>query len=95
MPGWAAAVSEALPRWAIRTNAQNLGYVFGQNMYTPQNLLTNGLIKTDRPYAGWLYGGVYLQRRGQEAAHVRQENETKFQPMGVRDRLLARRNTHG
>src|ERR1700686_2833870 len=38
---------------------------------------------------------VYLQRRGQEAAHVRQENETKFQPMGVRDRLLARRNTHG
>jgi hypothetical protein len=65
LPGWAATVSEALPRWAIRTNAQNLDDVFSHNTYTPQNLLTNGLIKTDRPYAGWLYGGVCLQRRGQ------------------------------
>ena len=64
LPRWAVKTSDHLPLFGIDRSAQNLGYVFGQNMYTPQNLLTNGLIKTDRPYAGWLYGGVYLQRRG-------------------------------
>ena len=64
LPRWASKVSDTLPLWGIHTNAQNLGYVFGQNMYTPQNLESNALITTDRPYAGWLYGGVYLQRRG-------------------------------
>jgi len=68
VPGWAATISDALPRWAIHTNAENLGYVFGQNMYTPENLLAIGPIKTDRPYGGWLYGGVYLQRRGKTDA---------------------------
>jgi uncharacterized protein (DUF433 family) len=34
---------------------------------------------------------AYLQRRRQQAAQARQENETRFSPIGVRDRLLARR----
>lgn len=38
---------------------------------------------------------VYLQQRLQQASQVRQENETTFQPIGVRDRLLARHNAHG
>jgi hypothetical protein len=29
---------------------------FGQNIYTPEFLLTEELIPDDRPYAGWLYG---------------------------------------
>ncbi len=33
---------------------------------------------------------AYLHRRRQEAAQVRYENETRFNPVGVRDRLLAR-----
>jgi hypothetical protein len=33
----------------------------------------------------------YLQRRSQEAAVVRQQNQARFDPTGVRDRLLARR----
>src|SRR4051794_8431499 len=32
----------------------------------------------------------YLQHRSQEAAVVRQQNEARFDPTGVRDRLLAR-----
>src|SRR5262245_35446875 len=36
---------------------------------------------------------AYLQRRRQQAAQVRQENETRSSPIGVRDRLLARRHT--
>ena len=34
---------------------------------------------------------TYLQRRRQEAAQVRQDNERRFDPLGIRDRLLARR----
>jgi uncharacterized protein (DUF433 family) len=34
---------------------------------------------------------AYLQRRRQEAAQVRQENEKRFPPLGIRERLLARR----
>lgn len=35
---------------------------------------------------------AYLTARRQTAATVRQENETRFDPVGVRDRLLARRS---
>ncbi len=32
----------------------------------------------------------YLERRRQAAAQVRQENEARFPPIGIRDRLLSR-----
>jgi uncharacterized protein (DUF433 family) len=38
---------------------------------------------------------AYLQRRQQEAAQVRQENEARCPPIGIRDRLLARRSSQG
>jgi uncharacterized protein (DUF433 family) len=38
---------------------------------------------------------AYLQQREQQAARVRQENETRFDSNGVRDRLLARRLQQG
>jgi uncharacterized protein (DUF433 family) len=38
---------------------------------------------------------AYLQRRRQQAAQTRQENEARFSPIGVRDRLLARRPAQG
>jgi uncharacterized protein (DUF433 family) len=34
---------------------------------------------------------AYLTERQKEAAQVREENERRFDPAGVRDRLLARR----
>ena len=34
---------------------------------------------------------AYLQRRKQQAESVRKQNEARFDPHGVRDRLLARR----
>ena len=37
----------------------------------------------------------YLERRRQAAARVRQENEGRFPPLGIRDRLLARRPSQG
>ncbi len=38
---------------------------------------------------------AYLQGRRRLAAQARQENETRFPPEGVRDRLLARRGARG
>ena len=35
---------------------------------------------------------AYLQKQEEEARIVRQQNEARFDPRGVRDRLLARRN---
>jgi hypothetical protein len=37
----------------------------------------------------------YLQKRRLHAAQVRQANEAQFSPVGLRDRLLARRKTQG
>lgn len=34
----------------------------------------------------------YLERRREEASRVRRENEARFDPKGIRDRLLARRH---
>ena len=38
---------------------------------------------------------AYLRYRQQQANAVRKENESRFDPEGVRDRLLARRPTGG
>jgi hypothetical protein len=43
-----------------------MGYFFGQNMYTPDNIHNPAeRDKHDMVFAGWLYGGVFAQRRTQ------------------------------
>jgi lipid A 3-O-deacylase len=37
---------------------KNLVLSLGQNIYTPDNTETYGLLEDDRPYAGWLYLGL-------------------------------------
>jgi len=40
-----------------------LGYFFGQNMYTPDHVGAPELrAKHDRVFAGWMYGGIFVQR---------------------------------
>ncbi|MGH6947373.1 MAG: lipid A deacylase LpxR family protein [Kiloniellales bacterium] len=39
---------------------RRVGYTFGQTMFTPGDIDRSDLILDDRPYAGWLYGGVSL-----------------------------------
>ncbi len=48
--------------WPFWSDAGNMRYALelGQNMYAPENLGSRGLITDDRPYAGWLYGGIGL-----------------------------------
>lgn len=46
--------------------SRNLVVSFGQLIYTPENVEEESLIKTDRPYAGYLYAGF--------AYHTRSDN---------------------
>jgi hypothetical protein len=41
---------------------QRYGLFFGQSLFSPENLLLDNPDPTDRPYAGWLYGGANLTR---------------------------------
>lgn len=54
-----------LPAWWITPAAYNAGLVLGQQMYTPEDLHSTTVVTGDRPYAGWLYAGVILQRHGE------------------------------
>lgn len=44
--------------------SRNVIVSLGQNIFTPQDLTRSDLIEDDRPYAGWLYGGLGFRRRG-------------------------------
>ncbi len=47
-----------LPYINEKDHQKNLVFALGQNIYTPDDTEAFGLIKGDRPYAGWLYLGA-------------------------------------
>ena len=49
---------ELLPYINDANYQKNLVFAFGQNIYTPDDTESFGLIGNDRPYAGWLYVGL-------------------------------------
>lgn len=53
--GWKQRFLDALPFVNERERQKNLGFAFGQNIYTPQNQDTFNPDPADRPYAGWSY----------------------------------------
>ena len=52
------AFARDLPFFPAGASGTALKFVFGQEMYTPDDIRNPQLIVDDRPYAGWLYGGV-------------------------------------
>lgn len=64
VPGWARRLAETIPRLGFDVDTNRFGYVLGQSIFTPADLSAVQLLTKDRPYAGWLYTGVILQRRG-------------------------------
>ena len=64
LPGWIRKASDALPAVGFETKARKWGLNIGQQIFTPSDLNTSGLLKDDRPYAAWLFAGLKLQRRG-------------------------------
>jgi hypothetical protein len=41
-------------------------FIFGQSIFTPEDITNPNLILTDRPYAGWLYAGIGLIHRHED-----------------------------
>ncbi|MEH6443241.1 MAG: lipid A deacylase LpxR family protein [Oceanospirillaceae bacterium] len=48
---------------------KNIVFSVGQLIFTPQDKAKTTLDKTDRPYAGWLYGGIGYQARTDSKLH--------------------------
>lgn len=58
---WTRSMADWIPGWAA-DDVDAASYRFGQQMYTPEDTKRHDLITDDRPYAGYLYGGVSLYR---------------------------------
>ena len=57
-------LSGHLPSIGYKVARWKWGLEAGQQMFTPEILSETKLIENDRPYAGWLYGGLVFQQRG-------------------------------
>jgi hypothetical protein len=67
-PGWLKKCAESIPTLGFSAHAVKIGTEVGQSIYTPEDLEATEVVLDDRPYAGWLYTGFILQRRGLTAA---------------------------
>ena len=76
-------VRDFLEQIAQDENAKTrFGLSLGQDMYTPEDRATTQLITDDRPYAGWLYGGMSLHSVT-EFGQGRQQQESVEINLGV------------
>jgi len=66
MPNWSYALANTIPDLGMAVETARFGYTVGQNIYTPGNIRTPAAMSYDRPYAGWLYFGMILERQGKQ-----------------------------
>jgi lipid A 3-O-deacylase len=60
---WPRVAARALPFQYVYDQPRKAGgIVLAQEIYTPEDLQTPTLITDDRPYAGYLYAGLYVQQ---------------------------------
>ncbi|HUM95906.1 MAG TPA: lipid A deacylase LpxR family protein [Candidatus Competibacter sp.] len=59
VPNWLRTGARYLPG-VQESAALRTGYVIGHSIFTPQDTATTAPVPTERPYAGWLYGGLAL-----------------------------------
>jgi lipid A 3-O-deacylase len=60
-----STVLAAIPKFFI-PKTRRLGLIFGQSIFTPDDISRSDLILEDRPYAGWLYLGAGFVTEGGE-----------------------------
>ncbi len=60
-PEFVRKVAEALPQVSPQETTQ-IGWVVGQDMYTPSDTKRDPPDPNDRPYGGWLYTGVIVSK---------------------------------
>jgi hypothetical protein len=70
VPGWLLGVVSRMPFVNAEGRLRNVGFALGQQMYTPEDVAQRELLPGDRPYAGWLYGGVSFMSRSEVAMDV-------------------------
>lgn len=58
LPGWATGLARYLPFIDVPDSQHNIGVTLGQKMFTPDDTRSRAVVVDDRPYAGWLYGGL-------------------------------------
>ncbi|MCW8957819.1 MAG: lipid A deacylase LpxR family protein [Gammaproteobacteria bacterium] len=56
-PSWAYKAAKLVP-WFPAAGEIRHGYLFGQSIFTASDITLSNPPLDDRPYAGWLYGGV-------------------------------------
>jgi lipid A 3-O-deacylase len=56
--GW---LDDAISALTGVDGTRRVGFALGQNIYTPEDKQSTALVENDRPYAGWLYGSIWLQ----------------------------------
>ena len=63
LPGdenWFERTAESIPYVGNDDDIGRIGWSLGQSIFTPQNKTATRPLLNDRPYAGWLYGGLTL-----------------------------------
>jgi hypothetical protein len=64
VPKWTRCLFDHVTELGFSTGAERIGYQFGQSIFTPADTHSSEQLLDDRPYAGWLYTGFIVQRRG-------------------------------
>ena len=63
LPRWSIPTIKAIPFSGNPASIHNVGVIFGQQIYTPSDTQVTTLLENDRPYAGFLYGGLALHSK--------------------------------
>jgi len=63
LPDWTIPVIKAIPFSQTPNSIHNVGILMGQHIYTPADIQTTVLQSNDRPYAGFLFGGLALHSK--------------------------------
>jgi lipid A 3-O-deacylase len=63
LPKWAIPVIKTVPFSGNPNSIHNVGILFGQQLFTPSDTQTISSSEEDRPYAGYLYGGLALHSK--------------------------------
>jgi len=58
-PAWLKRAAAYVPMFSRRGHLRTT-YAIGQSIFTPEDIRSKELLEDERPYAGWLYGGVGL-----------------------------------
>ncbi len=63
LPDWSIPVIKAIPFSETPGSIHNVGILIGQQIYTPADIQRTSLDNNDRPYAGFLFGGLALHSK--------------------------------